>query len=241
MSGHSKWSTIKRKKGAADQKRGKIFTKIIHEITVAAREGGGDADGNSRLRLALDKAKAANMPNDTVDRAVKRATGQMEGEQQFEVAYEGYGPGGTAILVETVTNNKNRTVGEVRHAFTRAGGSMGASGCVSYLFTRRGIITVNKDTTDEDKIMEAALEAGALDVNDESDVWEVVTDPNDFNAVRDAIEKVATLNEAEIQLVPNNWVQLNKDDSEKVMRLIEALDDLDDVINVAVNCDFSEE
>lgn len=239
MSGHSKWSTIKRKKGAADQKRGKIFTRCIHEISVAAREGGGDPGMNARLRFALDKAKAANVPNDTIDRAIKRATGELKGAAaMMELSYEGYGPGGTAILIEIVTDNKNRTAGDVRHAFTRCGGSLGEAGCVSWMFTKKGLLTATKSAIEEDQIIDIALSAGADDISGEGDYWEIVCAPNVFEEVKAAISERVTLESAEISMVASTQVSLQGEDAEKMMKLLEALEDLDDVLNVHSNCNF---
>lgn len=242
MSGHSKWSTIKRKKGVTDAKRGKVFTRIIHEITTAVREGGGgDPDANPRLRLAIEKAKSANMPNANVDRAIRRATGEEKGEESFELTYEGYGPGGAAVLVEVVTNNKNRTVSEVRHAFSRCHGNLGENGCVSYLFSKKGLVAVKKEAIDEETLMDLALEAGADDVSDEEESWEVTCDPNLFIAVKEAIEATVPVEEAEIQMLPSTYVTVSGKDAEGMIRLNEMLDDLDDVVNVYANCDFEDE
>lgn len=241
MSGHSKWSTIKRKKGAADAKRGKIFTRVIHEITTAVREGGGgDPDANPRLRLAIDKGKSVNMPNDNIDRAIKRATGEIAGDEQLELTYEGYGPGGTAVMVEVLTNNKNRTVGEVRFAFSRCGGNLGENGCVNYLFTEKGLIIVKKDQVDEDTLMELALEAGADDVQEEGDSWEVTCDPAKFIDVKTAIEKKMAIDLAEVQMLPSTYVTISGKNAEQMIRLNEMLDDLDDVVNVYANCDIEQ-
>lgn len=238
MSGHSKWSTIKRKKGAADAKRGKIFTRCIHEITIAAREGGGDAGANPRLRFAIDKAKSVNMPNENIERAIKRATGEIKGEEQFELTYEGYGPGGSAVLVEVVTDNKNRTASEVRYVFTKCAGSLGSNGCVSWMFEKKGLIVVEKSQISEDELMEMALDAGAEDVADGGDVWEVKSSPNDFHLVRSSLEAKLKLDSAELQMIPKNTVQLKGKEAEQMMRMLEMLEELDDVLNVASNCDF---
>ncbi len=242
MSGHSKWATIKRKKGATDAKRGKLFTKSIHEITVAVKEGkSGDPGMNPRLRFAIDRAKSVNLPADNIDRAIRRALGTEKGEEKHELFYEGYGPGGTAVLVEVLTENKNRTVGEVRHAFSKAGGNLGETNCVGWMFKKLGVILAKKDSLGEDQMMELALEAGADDVQDAGEVWEVTANPSAFNAVRDKLSAKITLDSAELQMVPDNYIQLSKDDSEKVGKLIDALDELDDVMNVFVNCEFSAE
>ena len=243
MSGHSKWSTIKRKKGAADQKRGKIFTRCIHEIVIAAKEGGGgDPNSNARLRTAIDKAKAANMPNDTIDRAIKRATGELKDSQSVDLIYEGYGPGGTAILVEVTTDNKNRTVSEVRHAFTKCAGTLGEANCVAWMFDKKGLIAIKKEAIGEEALMELALEAGADDVTDEGDMWEVTTDPAAFYAVRTALEaKPLALELAEVQMIPKSRIALSGKEAEQMMRMLEMLDDIDDVLNVYSNADFADE
>jgi len=242
MSGHSKWSTIKRKKGAADAKRGKIFTKLIRELSTAARIGGGDIESNPRLRLVVDKAKAANMPKDNIERAIAKGTGNLEGEQYDEGVYEGYGPGGVAILCETLSDNKNRTVGEVRHALTKNGGSLGQSGCVAYLFDKKGMVSFGGDGTDPDSLMEAALEAGAEDVIESDGGIDVVTVPGDFESVRDALRDGGfEPAEAEITMEPSTTVNLEGKDAETMLRLMEALEDLDDVQNVYANFEISEE
>jgi YebC/PmpR family DNA-binding regulatory protein len=242
MSGHSKWATIKRKKGAADAKRGKVFTKLIREIATAARIGGGDPDANARLRLAVDKARAANMPKDTIERAIRRGAGTGEAEAYEEVVYEGYGPGGAALYVETLTDNKNRTVGELRHALTRFGGNLGASGCVSYLFEKKGQLVFDRAGLDADALLEAALEAGADDVIESGDAIEVVTAPARFEALRRALEaagwKPAS---AGIVMAPVSTVGIQGAAAESMLRLVDALEDLDDVQNVYANYDISDE
>ena len=242
MSGHSKWSTIKRKKGAADAKRGKIFTKLIKEITVAARMGGGDPEGNPRLRSAVAAAKAANMPNDNVDRAIKKGTGDLEGVIYEENTYEGYGPGGVAILVDTLTDNKNRTVSEVRHLFSKYNGNMGEAGCVSWMFTRAGIIIVPKEGTDEDALMEHALEEGAEDIKDEDDVFEVHCKPADFDALSEALRQAGfNVESAQVAALPQTTVKVEGRNAEVLMRLIGFLEDNDDVQNVWANFDIDDE
>ncbi len=243
MSGHSKWATIKRKKGATDAKRGKIFTRALHEVTTATREGGGgDPNGNPRLRFAIDRAKAVNVPNDTIDRAIKRATGELkEGDAQMELTYEGYGPGGTAVLLEVLTDNKNRTVGEIRSTFTRCGGTLGENGCVGWMFKKIGLLTIAADLISEDELMEIALEAGAEDVTAQGKLWEVVTEPTAFHNVRMAIEKKIKLESAELQYVPSTYVSLQGKDAEQMIRLLETLDELDDVLNVSSNVELPEE
>lgn len=242
MSGHSKWSTIKRKKGAADQKRGKIFTRCIHEIATAVREGGGaDPGANPRLRFAIDKAKSVNMPNDNIDRAIKRASGEIKGEEQLELTYEGYGPGGTAIMVQVLTDNKNRTVGDIRHAFSRCGGSLGENGCVAWMFDKKGLITIKRELIEEDAIMELALEVGAEDISEADDFWEVKTEPKDFLKVKEALEKKLQIDNADVQFVPKSLIQLSDKHAEQGMRLLEMLDDMEDVLNVSSNADFVED
>ncbi len=243
MSGHSKWSTIKRKKGAADAKRGKVFTKLIREIATAARIGGGDPDANPRLRLAIDKARAANMPKDTIERGIQKGTGAGDGAAYEEVIYEGYGPGGTAFLVQALTDNRNRTVSEVRHVFSKAGGSLGETGCVSYLFEKRGLLTFEAaEGLDPDALMEAALEAGADDVVEAAGVVSVVTEPGGFEAVRKGLEAVGfTPGQAEITMEPSTTVELSGADAEAVLRLADALEDLDDIQAVYANFDIPDE
>jgi len=242
MSGHSKWSTIKRKKGAADAKRGKIFTKLIREIATAARLGGGDADANPRLRLAIDKARGANMPKDNIERAIAKGSGEGEDVSYEEVVYEGYGPGGTAILVEGLTDNRNRTVGEVRHVLTKAGGNMGDPGSVAYLFEKRGLLVFDVEGLDADALMEAALEAGADDVVEAEEAYTVVTAPGDFQDVRRALETAGfTPAGAEISMEPRTTVRLERDAAEAMLKLTDALEDLDDVQAVHSNYDISDE
>ena len=241
MAGHSKWSKIKRKKGVNDQKKGKIFTRCGHEITIAVREGGGpDPSGNARLQLAIEKAKAVNMPNDNIDRAIKRATGELKGSEQFEITYEGYGPSGVAVLVEAFTDNKNRTVSEVRHAFSKNGGSLGESGCVAWMFDRKGLITVKRESISEEELMNVALDAGAEDISDEGDVWEIVCDTKELHVLSTELSKHVEVDEAELQYLPKTKQELDSAAAEKVMRLLEVLEDLDDVINVSSNFDFDD-
>jgi YebC/PmpR family DNA-binding regulatory protein len=243
MSGHSKWSTIKHKKGAADAKRGKIFTRIIKEMTVAARMGGGDVDGNPRLRAAVAEAKANNMPKDNIDRAIKRGTGELEGVNYEELTYEGYGPGGVAIMVETMTDNTNRTTPEIRHVFEKCGGNMGTPGSVRFQFERKGYFAIEKSAANEDRLMEIALEAGADDLQtDDAEINEVYTSPEAFEQVRQALEKnkIPTV-EAKLGMIPSNYVKLDEAKSKQMMRLMEMLDDQDDVQNVYTNADIPEE
>ncbi|MBI5300139.1 MAG: YebC/PmpR family DNA-binding transcriptional regulator [Deltaproteobacteria bacterium] len=238
MSGHSKWSTIKRKKGAADAKRGKIFSKIIREITVAARIGGPDPDGNPRLRLAIDKAKEANMPTDNVSRAIKKGSGELEGEIYKEFTLEGYGPGGTALLVEVMTNNHNRTVAEVRHLFNKLGGNMGEAGSVGWMFHKKGLLVFPK-SVGEEKLMEVALDAGAEDIQSADDLFEVITPPNLLHQIKTACEeKGLKPQSASIQMIPQNTVRLEGSQAESMLRLMEALEDHDDVQNVHANFDI---
>jgi YebC/PmpR family DNA-binding regulatory protein len=242
MSGHSKWSTIKRKKGAADAKRGKIFTKLIREIATAARMGGGDVDANPRLRLAVEKARQANMPKDNILRAIKKGTGGDAADSYEEIVYEGYGPGGTAVYVEVLTDNKNRTVGEVRHVLTRYGGNLGSSGCVGYLFEKKGLITFDSADIDADSLLEAALDAGAEDVIESSDSIDVVTTPANFEQVKNALEEAGfAAIQGEIAMEPTATVKIEGNEAERMLQLSDALEDLDDVQNVYANFDISDE
>ncbi len=242
MAGHSKWANIQHRKKAQDAKRGKLFTKLIREITVAARMGGGDPDSNPRLRAAIDKGLGANMTKDTIERAIKRGSGAADGENYEEVRYEGYGPNGVAIMVDCLTDNRNRTVSEVRHAFTKAGGNLGTDGSVAYLFSKVGTLTFPAGS-DEDQVMEAALEAGADDVvtNDDQTI-DVQTTPESFLDVKQAMIAAGLEPEmAEVTMSPATSVDLGLEDAEKVMRLVDTLEDLDDVQNVYTNADFSDE
>jgi len=243
VSGHSKWSTIKRKKGAIDAKRGKIFTRLIKEITVAARSGGGDPDGNPRLRSAIAGAKAENMPKDNIDRAIKKGTGELEGAVYEEVTYEGYGPSGVAVLVECLTDNRNRTVADVRYCFSKSGGNLGESGCVSFMFDKKGLILVDKETISEDKLMDLALEAGAEDVVEEENEFQVLTAPEDFNAVRELLEgDGVTFLEASISMIPQNTVDVTDEKTaRRLLAMMETLEDHDDVQNVYANFDIPDE
>jgi YebC/PmpR family DNA-binding regulatory protein len=241
MAGHSKWANIKHRKGAQDAKRGKIFTKIIKELTVAARIGGGDPDTNPRLRTAVDKAKQANMPKDNVDRAIKKGTGDLDGVNYEEGIFEGYGPGGVALIVEFLTDNRTRTVADVRHCFSKYGGNLGVSGSVAFLFDRKGLIAFSADN-DFDRIFEIALEAGAEDVKDEGDVYEVITEPGNFIEVRDAMEAAGLQwDTAETTMLPQTQVQLAGKPAETMLKLMDALEDNDDVQNVFANFDISED
>ncbi|HEB96590.1 MAG TPA: YebC/PmpR family DNA-binding transcriptional regulator [Sedimenticola thiotaurini] len=242
MAGHSKWANIKHKKAANDKKRGKIWTKLIREVTVAAREGGGDPDSNPRLRLAIDKATGANMPKDTIKRAIDRGAGGGEGENYDEIRYEGYGPGGVAVIVDCMTDNRNRTASEVRHAFSKHGGNLGTDGSVAYLFKKEGIISFAPGA-DEEAIMEAALEAGAEDVvgNDDGSV-DVITTPEEFRAVKEAIEAAGlTPDNAEVTFSASTSAELDQETAEKLLRMVDTLEDLDDVQEVYTNADISDE
>ncbi len=242
MSGHSKWSTIKRKKGAADAKRGKMFTKLIKEITIAAREGGGDPTANPRLRLAVDNAKSSNMPADNIDRAIKKATGELEGVTYHELTYEGYGPGGVAILVEVATDNKNRSVADVRHLFSKYNGNLGETGSVAWMFDRKGIISMPAQNKTEEEIMDIVLELGAEDLSADDDYFEVQTDLEAFEPVRKALVAAElSVDNASLQWIAKNIVKISGEDVEKVIKLIEALEDNDDVQNVYSNADFDED
>lgn len=240
MSGHSKWSTIRHKKGAADAKRGKTFTKLIKEIMVSARMGGGDPNGNPRLRAAITAAKAENMPKDNIERAIKKGTGELEGAAYEEVSYEGYGPGGVAILVDVMTDNRNRAASEIRHIFSRNGGSLGEAGCVSWMFSKMGSIVFNRDRVSEEEIMEIALEAGAEDIRDQEDQIEVTTSMEDFSTVKNAFDEKSVAYElAEITMIPQTTVPIEDEKvAQQLLRLIEALEDSDDVQNAYANFDI---
>jgi len=242
MSGHSKWSTIKHKKAAKDARRGKLFTKLIKEITVAAKLGGGDINANPRLRTAVTTARANSMPTDNIDRAIKKGTGELEGVNYEEVTYEGYGPGGAAVLVMALTDNRNRTVSELRHLFGRFGGNMGESGCVAWMFAKKGVITVDQSAVDEERLIEVALEAGADDVSDDGDVFTVSTPPDAFEAVREALGAagIATAS-AEVSMVPSTTTSLTGTQAEQTLKLVEELEDHDDVQDVASNFDIPQE
>ncbi|HEY9054933.1 MAG TPA: YebC/PmpR family DNA-binding transcriptional regulator [Rectinemataceae bacterium] len=241
MSGHSKWATIKHKKGAADAKRGQMFTKLIKEISIAARMGGGDPDGNPRLRTAILKARAANMPKDNVDRAIKKGTGELEGSTYEELNYEAYAPGGGALLIEVLTDNKNRAAAEIRNILTRSGANLGSTGSVSYLFKRKGVLSYDGEVYTEDQIMEAALEAGADDVVNEGGSIIVYTDPNSFESVLEAMnaKKFETLG-AEISMIPETWVAPDADTAAKIQKLIDKLEENEDVQNVYHNVELPE-
>lgn len=243
MSGHSKWATIKRKKGATDAARARVFTRLIREITIAARMGSGDPSTNPRLRLAVDKAKAANMPNDNITRGIKKGSGELEGQAYEELTYEGYGPGGCAILIDAITDNRNRTVSEIRHTFSKFGGNMAESNAVAFMFDRKAVIELSAGDKDEDDIMEAALESGAEDVVAEGDgVFTVTGDPNDLDAMKEALEALGVeISSAEVTRVPQNYVDIEEKYARTLMKLMDGLDDCDDVQKVYSNFDISEE
>ena len=243
MSGHSKWSSIKHKKGATDAKRGKIFSKLIKEITVSARMGGsGDPAANPRLRTAIAAAKAENMPKDNIDRAIKRGTGELEGVSYEESIYEGYGPGGAAVLVESLTDNKNRAVADIRHIFGKNGGNLGENGCVAWMFDKKGYMNINKGDVEEDSLMEIALDAGAEDIREDNGFFEVITDPSDFEAVKEALDNGSVKYiDAEVTMLPQSTAALQGKDAEQMIRLMEALDDCEDVQKVYTNADIPEE
>jgi YebC/PmpR family DNA-binding regulatory protein len=241
MSGHSKWATIKRKKSKTDAARGRMFTKLIKEITVAARSGGGDADSNARLRTAVAAAKSANMPADNIKKAIQKGTGELPGTTYEETTFEGYGPGGVAIFVDVLTDNRNRTVADIRHIFSKYNGNLGENGCVAWMFDTKGMITVSADGVSEDTLMEVALEAGATDIQHQEDVFEITTEPGDLDQVREALAN-ANLNvmEAEVQRIPQNTVKLGRKEAESMMKLMEALEEHDDVQQVSANFDIDD-
>ena len=241
MSGHSKWHTIKHKKGAADAKRGKLFTRLIKELSVAARNGGGDPGMNPRLRTIIADAKAANMPRENIERAIRRGTGEEPGVSYEEITYEGYGPGGVALMIESVTDNKNRTVGEIRHLLGKYNGNLAAENSVAWMFTRKGQVVVEKDKADEEKLLNAALEAGADDMSDDGDAWEIISAPDSFEAVRDAVKALGVEPaSAQVAMVPQNYIKLEGTDARTMLKLMEMLDDHDDVQRVWANFDIEE-
>ncbi len=241
MSGHSKWATIKHKKAAADARRGKAFTKLIREITIAARVGGGDPDSNPRLRSAVQAAKAENMPNENIDRAIQRGTGQLEGEHYEEVVFEGYGPGGVGMLIEVVTTNRNRVVSEIRHVMSKNGGNLAETGAVGWMFTRKGDLYVPKEQADEDKLLAVALDAGAEDLRDDGSSWEVLTPPESFDKVREALQAAGVQpSSAQVGWVAQNYIKLTGTAAQQMLRLVEALEDHDDVQHVFANFDIDE-
>jgi YebC/PmpR family DNA-binding regulatory protein len=241
MSGHSKWHTIKHKKGAADAKRGKAFTRIIKELTVAARAGGGDPGMNPRLRTIIADAKANNMPRENIERAIRRGTGEEPGVSYEEITYEGYGPGGVALMIQTLTDNKNRTVGEIRYLLSKHNGNLAAENSVAWMFSRKGQILVEKGKVDEEKLLTAALEAGADDMNDDDSAWEIVCPPETFEAVRDAVKALSVeVASAEVAMIPQNYVKLTGTEAKQMLKLYEAVDDHDDVQHVWANFDIEE-
>jgi YebC/PmpR family DNA-binding regulatory protein len=241
MSGHSKWASIKHKKGALDAKRGKIFTRLIKELTVAARNGGGDPDMNPRLRTVLAAAKAANMPSENIKRAIRRGTGEEPGVSYEEASYEGYGPGGAAVIIDVLTDNKNRTVGELRHMLEKHGGNLAAANAVAWMFSKRGLIVIEKSKADEEKLMAAVLEAGADDMQDDEDNWEVLSAPDAFSAVNEAVKALGIEPlSAEVAMIPQNYVKLEGKVAQSMVKLMDALDDQDDVQHVWSNFDISE-
>ena len=244
MAGHSKWHNIRHKKAKQDAKRGQLFTKLLREITVAARQGGPDPEFNPRLRIAIEKAKKANMPIENIERAIKRGTGELEGVNYEEVVYEGYGPDGVAVIVECLTDNRNRTTSEVRHLFTKHGGNLGSSGCVSFLFEEKGVITVSKDSISEEELFEKAIEAGAEDiVSDDESYFEVRTEPKDLYSVKESLEKSGVnIEKAELTRIPTTTVEIkNPETAQKLIKLLDALEDSDDVQKVYSNFEMSED
>jgi YebC/PmpR family DNA-binding regulatory protein len=242
MSGHSKWATIKHKKGALDAKRGKIFTRLIKEISVAAKAGGGDPDGNPRLRSAILAAKAENMPQDNIKRAIQRGTGELEGASYEEISFEGYGPGGVAVIVDSLTDNRNRTVSEVRFAFSKNGGNLGEPGSVRFMFSKKGVIAIEKHEANEEKLMDIVLEHGGEDLNDEGESWEIITDPGTYEAVLEAVKaaKIPTVMSA-VTMIASTYTKLDGAPANQMIRLLDALEDLDDVQNVYSNLDMDAE
>ena len=240
MSGHSKWATIKHKKGALDAKRGKIFTRLIKEVTIAAKQGGGDPDGNPRLRGAIAAAKAENMPADNIKRAIQRGTGELEGVNYEEITYEGYGPGGVAVIIDVLTDNKNRAVSEIRHAFSKNGGNLGESNSVSWMFTKKGVIVVGKGAVSEDKLTEVVLDAGAEDLSDEGENWEILCEPKEYEGVTNALKAAKiTPEHAEVTMISSTYTKLEGAPANQMMRLLETLEDLDDAQNVYSNFDMA--
>jgi len=242
MSGHSKWSSIKHKKAAVDAKRGKMFTKLIKEITVAAREGGGDPDANPRLRTAVANAKAQNMPNETIERGILRGTGQLPGTSYEEIIYEGYGPKGVAIIVEVVTDNRNRSTSDLRNILSKNGGNLGERGCVSWMFDKKGLVVIDKDNADEDDLIMIALDAGAEDIKSEDDSYEIITEPQDFESVRNAVQEAGIeITLEEISMIPQTTVKLDGKEALQLLKIIGSLEDHDDVQNVYSNFDIPDE
>jgi YebC/PmpR family DNA-binding regulatory protein len=241
MSGHSKWHTIKHKKGAADARRGKVFTRIIKELTVAARNGGGDPDANPRLRTVVAEAKSVNMPAENIKRAIQRGTGELPGVSYEEITYEGYGPGGAALIIEALTDNRNRTVGELRHLLTKHSGNLGETGSVAWMFSKKGYIVVEKSAADEERLLAAVLDAGGEDLRDDGDTWEIISDPAAFEAVRDAVKALGVEPaSAEVAMLPQNYVKLEGKAATQMVKLMEVLDEHDDVKHVWSNFDIEE-
>jgi YebC/PmpR family DNA-binding regulatory protein len=242
MSGHSKWASIKHKKGAADAKRGKVFSRLNKEIMVAARLGGGDPSGNPRLRSAIQAAKAENMPKDNIERAIKKGTGELEGTSYEECNYEAYGPGGVAIMIDCLTDNRNRTVAEVKHIFERHGGNLGEPGCVSWIFEKKGLIVFEKESVEEERLLELALDAGAEDIKEEETQFEILTDPSDFESVKKAFDDEGlSYTVAEVSMIPQNTVSLEGRDAERMLNLMETLEEHDDINYVYANFDIPDE
>lgn len=242
MSGHSKWSTIRRKKGAADAKRGKMFTRLIKEISVAARLGGGDPEGNPRLRAAIGSARAENMPKENIERAIKKGTGELEGASYEEATYEGYGPGGVAVMVEVLTDNRNRTIAEIRYHFSKHNGNLGESGCVSWMFNQKGLIIFDRNRVEEEKLIEVVLDAGAEDVREREREFEVITDPGQYEDVKRAVEQAGLkYSFAEVTMIPQSTVQLQGREAEQMLKLMEGLEDSDDIQRVYANFDIPDE
>jgi len=242
MSGHSKWASIRHKKGAVDAKRGKIFSKLIKEITVAARLGGGDPEGNPRLRVAIQAAKGQNMPKDNIARAIKKGTGELAGTSYEEYNYEAYGPGGVALMVNSLTDNRNRTVADIKHIFERHGGNLGEPGCVSWIFEKKGLVVFEKNSVEEEKLLDLALEAGAEDIKESETQFEILTDPADFESIKKAFDDQGlSYSVAEISMIPQNTVKLEGRDAERVLSLMEALEENDDISNVYANFDIPDE
>ena len=242
MSGHNKWSSIKHKKGAADAKRGRVFSRLIKEITVAARMGGGDLDGNARLRSAVATAKASNMPKDNIERAIKKGTGELEGYNLEENSYEGYGPGGMAVLVNVLTDNKNRAVADIRHLFSKYNGNLGETGCVSWMFDKKGYASIDKDAVDEDTLYEIMMDADVDDISDQGDIFEILFAPEDVETVRAALEKNSiSYTQLEVQMIPQTNVTLTGKQAQQALKLLDALEDLDDVQSISSNFDIDDE
>ena len=242
MSGHSKWATIKHKKGALDAKRGKIFTRLIKEITIAAKQGGGDPDGNPRLRTAVLAAKAENMPGDNIKKAIQRGTGELEGVSYEEITFEGYGPGGVAVMVDVTTDNRNRTVSEIRHTFSKNGGNLGSSGSVMHMFSKKGVIAIDKPAATEEQLMNIVLEAGGEDLSDEGDTWEIITDPASYEGVLNAVKSAnIPVENSEVTMIASTYTKLDDLQARQMMRLLEALEDFDDTQNVYSNFDMTAE